>query len=317
MNAINFEIKLKNRENKVYHENDMLLGCVQFQCPPETETKHEGIFLTLEGVVNLQLSSKTVGVFDAFYNSVKPINLLQTSLELAAPGKLSPGRSEFHFELPLVCRKEPKMLYETYHGVFISINYQLRCDVKRNFLGKSLQKIQQFCVQYKPRELSESDIEARKAVPFSLSPDSLPKNATSTAKERLSMPRFLITGSIDRLESCVTEPLTGHIIVQHTEAAIKSIDLQLVRVETCGCDEGYSKDATEIQTIQISDGNIMPKLELPIHMVLPRLFTCPTLITKNFKIEFELNLIVVFKEDYTVSENFKITLKRLTSNINC
>ncbi|BFF97358.1 vacuolar protein sorting-associated protein 26C [Drosophila madeirensis] len=300
MNTFNFEIKLK-RENKVYYENDMLLGCVQFQC--SAETKHEGIQLYLEGIVNLQLSSKTVGLFDAFYNSVKPINLLQNNLELSAPGKLSAGRSEFHFELPLVSRKEP--LYETYHGVFINVNYQLQCTVKRNFLGKSMTKIQQFCVQYKPTGLGEDSL---RSVPFSLSPDSLQKNAT--AKERLSMPRFLITGRLDRSESCVTMPITGSIVVQHTEAAIKSIDMQLVRVETCGCDEGHSKDATEIQTIQIADGNVLPKLELPIYMVLPRLFTCPTLLTKNFKIEFELNLVVVFKEDYTVSENFKIVFKR-------
>lgn len=246
---------------------------MQFQCP--AETKHDGILLTLDGVVNLQLSSKTVGLFDAFYNSVKPINLLQNSLELSAPGKLSAGNSEFHFELPLVCKKEPRKLYETYHGVFISINYQLKCDVnvKRNFLGKSLQKVQQFCVQYKPTPLSD---EATRAVPFSLS--------MTNAKERVTMPRFLITGRLDRLESCVTMPITGSLTVQHTEAPIRSIEMQLVRVETCGCDEGYSKDATEVQTIQIADGNVMPKLEIPIYMVLPRLFTCPTLLTKNFKI---------------------------------
>ncbi|XP_017053450.1 vacuolar protein sorting-associated protein 26C [Drosophila ficusphila] len=302
MGSLLFDIKLK-RENKVYYENDMLLGCVQFQC--SQETKHEGIMLYLEGIVNLQLSTKTVGLFDAFYNSVKPINLLQNSLELSAPGKLSAGRSEFHFELPLVCKKEPRILYETYHGVFINVNYQLNCTVKRNFLGKSMTRIQQFCVQYKPVALGEDSL---KAAPFSLSPDSLQKNAS--AKERLSMPRFLITGRLDRSESCVTTPITGSITVQHTEAAIKSIEMQLVRVETCGCDEGYSKDATEIQTIQIADGNVLPKFELPIYMVLPRLFTCPTLLTKNFKIEFELNLVVVFKEDYTVSENFKIILKR-------
>ncbi|XP_001985284.2 vacuolar protein sorting-associated protein 26C [Drosophila grimshawi] len=299
-NAFSFEIKLK-RENKVYYENDMLVGCVQFHCP--SETKHDGILLTLEGVVNLQLSSKTVGLFDAFYNSVKPINLLQNSLELSSPGKLSAGNSEFHFELPLVCKKEPRKLYETYHGVFISINYQLKCDVnvKRNFLGKSLQKVQQFCVQYKPAPLSE---EATRAVPFSLS--------MINAKDRVTMPRFLITGCLDRIESCVTMPITGSLTVQHTEAPIRSIEMQLVRVETCGCDEGYSKDATEVQTIQIVDGNVMPKLEIPIYMVLPRLFTCPTLLTKNFKIEFELNLVVLFKEDHSVNENFKIVLKRAT-----
>lgn len=33
--------------------------------------QHQGISLTMEGSVNLQLSAKGVGVFEAFYNSVK------------------------------------------------------------------------------------------------------------------------------------------------------------------------------------------------------------------------------------------------------
>lgn len=32
------------------------------------------------------------------------------------------------------------------------------------------------------------------------------------------------------------------IIVNQCSAPIKSIELQLVRIETCGCAEGYSKD---------------------------------------------------------------------------
>lgn len=36
-----------------------------------SDVKHDGIFLTMEGSVNLQLSSKNVGIFEAFYNSVK------------------------------------------------------------------------------------------------------------------------------------------------------------------------------------------------------------------------------------------------------
>ena len=35
------------------------------------ELSHQGIYLTADGVVNLQLSAKSVGLFEAFYNSVK------------------------------------------------------------------------------------------------------------------------------------------------------------------------------------------------------------------------------------------------------
>jgi hypothetical protein len=39
------------------------------------------------------------------------------------------------------------------------------------------------------------------------------------------------------------------LTVVECESPIKSIELQLVRVETCGCVEGYAKEATEIQVM--------------------------------------------------------------------
>uniref|UniRef100_A0AAV2J4A5 Uncharacterized protein n=1 Tax=Knipowitschia caucasica TaxID=637954 RepID=A0AAV2J4A5_KNICA len=49
-----------------------------------------------------------------------------------------------------------------------------------------------------------------------------------------------------------------------------------------GCAEGYARDATEIQNIQIAEGDVCHGLSIPIYMVFPRLFTCPTLETTNF-----------------------------------
>lgn len=39
-----------------------------------SDIKHDGIFMEMDGTVNLQMSSKNVGIFDAFYNSVKVNN---------------------------------------------------------------------------------------------------------------------------------------------------------------------------------------------------------------------------------------------------
>lgn len=109
--------------------------------------------------------------------------------------------------------------------------------------------------------------------------------------------------------------------------------MQLVRVETCGCAEGFAREGnvlliwykynyfkylllifnerlliaiminffnfyemcvnywishhiadTEIQNIQIVEGDINNDLKIPIYMIFPRLFSCPSLITTNFKI---------------------------------
>lgn len=42
--------------------------------------------------------------------------------------------------------------------------------------------------------------------------------------------------------------------------------------------------ATEIQNIQIGDGDVPRDVKIPIYMIFPRLFSCPTLATSNFKI---------------------------------
>ena len=100
------------------------------------------------------------------------------------------------------------------------------------------------------------------------------------------------------------------MVVEHINALICSIDIQLVRVETCGCAKVYSKDATEIQNIQIGEGDICCGMAILLYMIFLRLFTCPTLLKDNFKVEFEINVIVIFQDNRLVQENFPISLTR-------
>jgi hypothetical protein len=123
-------------------------------------------------------------------------------------------------------------------------------------------------------------------------------------------PDFVLSGQLNGTCCSISKPFTGCMKLEKCAVPVRSVELQLVRVETCGCAEGYAREATEIQNIQIGDGDIPPMVEIPIHMVFPRLFTCPTLITTNFKIEFEINLVIVFHDDHLVTNNFPIILVR-------
>ncbi|XP_041718319.1 vacuolar protein sorting-associated protein 26C isoform X3 [Coregonus clupeaformis] len=243
--SASLDIRLK-RANKVYHEGEVLAGVVAIVS--KEAVQHQGITLTMEGIVNLQLSSKSVGVFEAFYNSVKPIQLITSNIEVVKQGKVPGGKTEIPFEFPLHT-KGNKVLYETYHGVFVNI-------------------------------------------------------------QRSLLPKFLIRGHLDATNCVITQPLTGELVVESSDVAIKSIELQLVRVETCGCAEGYARDATEIQNIQIAEGDVCHSLPIPIYMVFPRLFTCPTLETINFKIEFEVNVVIVLHDEHLITENFPLKLCR-------
>ena len=266
------------------------------------DLQHQGIMLTVEGAVTLQLSAKSVGLFEAFYNSLKPIHLINYSLEITKAGKLPSGKTEIPFEVPLK-PKGNKTLYETYHGVFINVQYSIKVDIKRSLLSKDLQKQIEFIVENKTSSKDEKN--KSKSIPFTISPETL-----TNIKEKNNVPKFKIKGKLTSSVLNITEPLTGELMVESCHAQIKSIEIQLVRVETCGCAEGYAKDATEIQNIQIADGDISRGILVPIYMIFPRLFTCPTLSTNNFKIDFEINVVVVFKDDHLVTENFPIKLVR-------
>ncbi|KAI2660151.1 Down syndrome critical region 3 [Labeo rohita] len=294
--SVSLDIRLK-RANKVYHEGERVSGVLVISS--KDALQHQGVCLGMEGLVNLQLSSKSVGVFEAFYNS--PIQLVSSNMEVVKPGKIPAGRTEIPFEFPLQA-KGNKVLYETYHGVFVNIQYTLRCDMRRPLLAKDLSKTCEFMVHCQPQK---SKLQPN-PVDFTITPETL-----QNVRERSSLPRFLIRGHLDATSCAVTRPLTGELLVESSEVAIKSIELQLVRVETCGCAEGYARDATEIQNIQIAEGDVCRGLSIPIYMVFPRLFTCPTLETTNFKVEFEVNVVIVLHDDHLITENFPLKLVRV------
>ncbi|KAG8196103.1 hypothetical protein JTE90_007839 [Oedothorax gibbosus] len=296
--SVTLDIRLK-RVNKVYHEEESIIGYIVVDS--KYEVKHEGITLNMEGNVTMQLSAKNVGILEAFYSSAKPVLLTACNLEIAKPGKFPPGRTELPFEIPLKPRTN-RTLYETYHGVFTSIQYYLKCDMKRSLLNKDLQKVLEFIVECKNPKADT------KAVPvnFSITPDSL-----QNVRYRKNMPNFVIKGRIDSTVCNIMQPFTGELCIEKCDSPIRSVELQLVRVETCGCSEGYSRDATEIQNIQIGEGDVCRNILIPIHMIFPRLFTCPTLITNNFKIEFEVNVVVVFEDEHIITENFPIVIIRV------
>eukprot|EP00038_Savillea_parva_P018652 m.24781 g.24781 ORF g.24781 m.24781 type:complete len:296 (-) comp4188_c0_seq1:77-964(-) len=293
--SITMDIQLK-RVDKIYREGDMVSGVVMIQS--KDNFSHQGISLAMDGQVSLQLSAKSVGLFEAFYNSLKPIQLVSFGLELAPPGKMTKGQIEIPFEIPLK-PKPGQATYETYHGVFVNIQYVLRCEMKRGAFSKAINKSIEFIV-----EASKTN-ESGKQVDFTISPASL-----ENLKDRAAVPDFSVEGKLHTSVCSITKPFTGEITLLKSEAPIKSIELQLVRVETCGCLEGYAKDATEIQNIQIAEGDVCRNLSIPLYMIFPRLFTCPTLATDNFKVEFEVNVVIVLATGDLITENFPIKLIR-------
>lgn len=261
---------------------------------------HSGLVMGVEGQILLNMNGR--GITLPTDPSLKPITILKHDAEISPSGKFADGVAELPFSF-ILKPVEGQKLIESYHGVYVSIIYTISINCDRGMMKKSLRRDIEFIVEL-PQEGGATD---PLPVPFNISPDSL---ENVSAQVLATIPKFRINGKLHRSKCPITQPLTGEMVVVESFSPIKSIELQLVRVETVIVGSKTLKEATEIQNIQIGEGNVCRGLTIPMYMVFPRLFSCPTHLGSNFKIEFEVNLVVIFSDGYMITENFPIMIYR-------
>ena len=136
---------------------------------------------------------------------------------------------------------------------------------------------------------------------FKISHESLGDSSTSG-----KIPKFNFDGNIFTTNCQFFEPFDGFIIKRNSELNIKSVEIQLVRVELY---EGKTQ-ATEVQNIQVADGDCIDNIEIPTYMLFPKLYSCASCEHKQFSINFQVNIIVIFHNGYQLTENIPINIYR-------
>lgn len=222
-----------------------------------------------------------------------------------------------------------KALAETYHGVYMVVRYSVRAVLFAPRAAAAPGTSPASSSAAPATAAAEAEVEFFVQVPttppppppglglasaeapldFEIRPDSLENVKKSSLG---AIPSFLIRGRLDRVVCSLSSPFTGHVTVEHAASRLKSIDLQLVRIETVdsGDGSGTAREATEIQTLQVGDGDVQRGQPVPLYMIFPRVFTCPTTATPTCRVEFEVNVLAVFEDGYTVTENVPLVLYR-------
>jgi hypothetical protein len=139
-------------------------------------------------------------------------------------------------------------LIDAYVGVEFSIVYKV--TVRMMILGKTIEgKAEFYC------SVPGSGIDpaiGKRYVPqdFNIVPDGIAANVKPGTK----IPKFNFYGQISSTNCCFNEPFDGYLICKESELQIKSIEIQLVRVETFEdpekpIDKRLVQSATEVQNI--------------------------------------------------------------------
>lgn len=284
-----------DRADKYYEPGDMLGGTYTYNDTVGGAT-HQGVVLNIQGYLD------TVSVIRGKYGrgplkEHERIYFLKDRKEIAAPGYIE-AKKDIQFEYELEANVAGESLVETYVGVDFSIIYEVTIIILKG--SKVVQETENFHVAVRGQGIKESLGKKADPLEFRIDPSSLDASSIT------SVPKFLFEGTISSANCCITKAFDGTIIVRESELEIKSLEVQLVRVETFE----EKTNATEVQNIQVADGDVIRNLEIPLYMLFPIVYSSPTMEHDKFKIEFQVNIIVIFLNGYQLTENFAIRLYR-------
>ena len=263
------------------------------------------------------------------------LTLVEKSVLVKPRGRISAGTHSLPFAFPLIgIGGEP--LLETYRGKLVSVSYLLRVRIDRGIFSRTLEGTLEMAVKLRPERgslgICSSDASVRSGddngsggggggggvtpIRINSTPESVAED--TVAARSTVLPNFRIRGRLDRTVWALGGAVTGEVVVASSSLPTRSIDLRLVRIESVcryefddGVDRtSFSAVKSEVETIQIAEGDIPHGVPLPLYLPLPRLIVCPTVVRAAFKIEYVLELMVFFVDGTVITETYPVILYR-------
>ncbi|KAI5562121.1 hypothetical protein POPTR_015G037600v4 [Populus trichocarpa] len=241
------KIALKfSRSNRIYRPSEPVEGKIVIKSP--SSISHYGIRLSVNGSVNLQqVRGGSAGVIETFYGVVKPITIVNKSIEVKPSGKIGSGTTEVPFTMVLKQNGEKSLerFYETFHGTDVSIQYLFTVDIARGYLYKSLSATMEVIVESDKADLLERPVSPEMAI-FYITQDTQRHPLLPEIKSG----GFRVTGRMSTLCSLL-DPISGELTVETSAVPISSIDIHLLRVESILMGEKIVTETSLIQTTQM------------------------------------------------------------------
>ncbi|KAL4490221.1 hypothetical protein ABPG72_004260 [Tetrahymena utriculariae] len=306
MNQQELDVRLTitfDRANSTYKQNDWVTGKVKLEGDVENN-KFEiyGLKIKAEGILQAQnkASNRDLELVSAH---LLPLKLFTHESSIAEMQYVDKDNCEFTFKFKLTANEGEKLI-ETYVGVYVTTGYEIQAELKlANY--QIVKETQSFFVQVNGagRDMLNTDNYPHPQI-ISVNPEKLKQGSME------KMPRLKIQGIINSDVCMINNDFTGQFELEECEGKIRSIDLQLIRVEQVNNAKGKFQEATEIQLIQVCDGNITKGIEIPITMMFPKYFCSPNFQWKDFTVEFEVNFIVILYDAFKITLNYPIKLLR-------
>eukprot|EP01016_Furgasonia_blochmanni_P037458 TRINITY_DN4417_c0_g1_i6.p1 TRINITY_DN4417_c0_g1~~TRINITY_DN4417_c0_g1_i6.p1 ORF type:complete len:314 (-),score=77.31 TRINITY_DN4417_c0_g1_i6:308-1249(-) len=298
---ITLEIKL-DKTSSLYRPNEAITGVVSVRNLKMKQELSE-FKIKADGIITTHQSSKPNKELDAVLKEVGQAVIFKHEIDLVQDKFILPDKSEFPFKIALT-PGEGEVLLESYIGVFLSITYEIKVEMKNQAgsIAKAAANFYVFVPEF-GRQAFRNKVVTPTPVNFTLeSPQ------TEVGNKKISP--FKVTGRLESTVLSINDEVTGEFTLENCESDIRSIEIQLVRVESIVGKSAKFLQATEIQNLQVADGNISKGVVVPIYMTLPKYFSCPSVHHKEYRVDFEVNVILILTEGFKITKNVPITIIR-------
>ena len=289
--------------NKVYYAGDFIQGSVLIINKSKSTMKFD-LLVKVAGYYTLRNTKENPP-------KMKGVQFYKKSFKVLSEQYSTIGaNNSYRFKYPVTsdgCEQNLSSLYESYHGVSVSVGYEISAQAVS--LGKEFESKKQKILVLVPGQGINSKF-GRKRVSYQFKLN--PKNIESIKlTDQNLMPKFEIECFLENINCCVDKPFNGFCNIKECSTQIKSLELQFLRNEKILNKEFEGiAEVSEIQNLQIGDGDVIRNLEIPVFMTFPRGFCCANLETQDVCISFEMNLIIVLVNGVVIMENYPVNLWR-------
>ncbi len=278
--------------NKIFKVGDIISGTVEVTSSQDSE--YDSISCVIRGDYTIKTSKTSQPLIQTFYTKKQKIS---------EKGKI---KSNAVTKLPLklyLTSSNDNELIESYQGVIVSISYELSIlynDVKMS------DNIKVYI--FYPGQGVKTQLK-QKIIPydFTITESSIEKVKIENGK----IPKFKLICHIDSLNVDIGKELNGWIKVINCDLPIKSLELQFVRIEKVTLpNDDVINEVSEIQNLQIGDGEVLLDNEISLNMLFPRHFCCASIENNVVKLNFDINIILVLSNGFIITENVPLNCYR-------
>jgi hypothetical protein len=124
------------------------------------------------------------------------------------------------------------------------------------------------------------------------------------------LPRVDVCVDLPDVEWDVDADLRGTVLVRQSEGELEAVNLQLVRFEQVAWDEEDIWEESEVQTVQLCQGNVPAMRVVPFSVSFPRFVCAPTVARPEFAVTYALRALLVLRSGHVISDAVAVVLRR-------